>query len=230
MLNRSNLSLSVLLFFTLFVTSAYSLSLKEKEVKNSDLEVKKMLPDPIAQFAQWSNLIKSDAKNVFVLGTSNPSGVPSTRTMMLKSFDGKGFVFYSSSASFKAQEMKSSPNVSMTFYWPESQRQVNVKGKIELLSKAESAAYFKTRSKESQLGSLASVQSKEIKSKNEVNNKFKKLQKKHAKKEVPVPDHWQGYRVVPQTLEFWQAGKHTLHDRVLYVLEKDKWVTKLLSP
>ena len=219
---------SLLTIFPFF--SAFSLSLKDKNVKNPPIELKKMLADPFAQFSQWSKQIKSDEKAFFVLGTANSVGIPSTRLMTLKSYDDKGFVFYSSSVSFKAQEMKSSPFASMTFYWPEAQQQVNIKGKIELLTKEESAAYFKTRSKESQLGSLASVQGKEINSKNEVTDKFKKLQKEYAKKDVPMPDHWQGYRIVPQTVEFWQAGHHTLHDRVLYVLEKNKWMIKILSP
>jgi pyridoxamine 5'-phosphate oxidase len=233
---RLNTHLSTLTVIALLLAPSQvgrAISLKPDQVKNLPLTNASAAAEPNEQFAQWFEKAKREDKNepgVFVLATASRSGIPSSRTMMLKSYDKKGFVFFSSSQSFKALEMRASPYASLTFYWPEQQRQVNVRGQIELLSKAESDEYFTSRTRESQVASWASAQGSALESREQLHNKFAELQKVHEGKPVPVPPHWQGYRVVPSTVEFWQAGPHTLHDRVFYQLKNGKWWSHALSP
>lgn len=215
-------------------SAGLALSLKPEEVKNKPFTKMETLANPFDQFGLWYDKAKKEnihEPSVFILATASRSGIPSSRAMMLNSYDKKGFLFSSSSQSFKAHEMRASPYVAATFWWPEQQRQIGIRGRVELLSEAESNAVFNSRPRESQIASWASAQGKEMESREQLHTKFKELDEAYKGKPIPVPPHWQVYRIAPNIVEFWQAGPHTLHDRVLYKFDdKGKWFVHALSP
>ncbi len=211
------------------------LSNLRKEYIQSRLSYDNLLENPIAQFEIWfkaaqsANVIESNAMSLSTVSTDN---IPNIRTVLLKFFDKNGFVFYTNYTSQKAKEMESNPNVAILFPWLAMERQVKIIGKVEKVSKTESVKYFLSRPKNSQLGAWVSQQSSVISSRKILMDKFFELKEKFQNKEIPFPDFWGGYRVVPYQIEFWQGGEHRLHDRFVYTWEKDtnKWVTSIKAP
>jgi len=168
--------------------------------------------------------------NAMTLATVDEFGMPYQRTVLLKYFDGGGFVFFTNYASRKAKQMELNPKVSLLFPWITLERQVIIQGSIEKISTAESLKYFASRPRESQIGAWVSNQSEVVTSRKFLLQKLAEIREKFAHGEVPLPSFWGGYRVVPQMMEFWQGGPARLHDRFLYRHQATSWEIERLSP
>lgn len=192
--------------------------------------------DPIVQFGQWFGEAL-DAQvlepNAMTLATASPDGVPHARIVLLKGVDDAGFVFYTNYGSAKAQELSLNPRAALAFVWLELQRQVRIEGRVERVSAEESAAYFQSRPKGSQIGAYASPQSQPIDSRQILEDNVKRLEAQYAEAEaLPLPDFWGGYRVIPSHIEFWQGRSSRLHDRIAYTrtTEGGAWTRVRLAP
>ena len=203
-------------------------SAADRELNRDDLA-----EDPFLQFEDWFKLAcEQDAldPNAMAMSSVDEQGRPYCRTVLLKSFDERGFVFYTNYESRKANHMAGNPQVALLFFWRELGRQIGIRGHAEKLSTAESLAYFASRPRGSQLGAWVSPQSSTITSRALLKNKFEELKQKFANKEVPLPSFWGGYRVVPREVEFWQGRDDRLHDRFMYTREADSWQIERLAP
>ncbi|HEY5754122.1 MAG TPA: pyridoxamine 5'-phosphate oxidase [Chthoniobacterales bacterium] len=201
----------------------------QKGIRRSELDA-----NPIVQFRKWfeqalaANLIEP---NAMTLSTASRDGWVSSRTVLLKAYDERGFVFFTNYGSRKAQELAENPHAALLFPWLGLERQVCVCGSAEKISTAESVAYFVSRPFGSRLGAWVSHQSKIISSRAILETKLKEMLGKFAQGKVPLPDFWGGYRVAPVRLEFWQGRPNRLHDRFQYVLtESGSWQLDRLSP
>ncbi len=194
-----------------------------------------MMPDsPLPLFEDW---IRTAAEagilepNAMVLATADAGGRPFTRTVLLKQMDARGLVFYSNFESRKAKHIEGNPQVSLLFLWLGLERQVSVNGRAERISTAESLKYFVTRPFGSRLGAWSSPQSRVIKSRSLLEAKLDEMKRKFRGGEVPLPSYWGGYRVVPESFEFWQGRQNRLHDRFLYMRGTDgNWTCDRLAP
>ena len=189
--------------------------------------------DPFIQFKRWYKLVNDSNISMFdamILATSTLNGIPSLRTVLLKSVDVNGFVFFTNYFSRKGKELIENPNSALLFYWKELERQVRIEGKIEKVSRSESKEYFHSRPRESQIGAWVSNQSSEIPNREFLDNKFNDLKKKFEDKEIPLPVYWGGYKLIPIYFEFWQGRENRLHDRICYKKIKDEWRIFRLSP
>jgi len=191
-------------------------------------------PSPFAQFERWFKQAEAAVPilpNAMTLATATKEGVPSSRVVLLKDFDERGFVFYTNYESHKAGELNENPIASLSFYWAELARQVRITGTVTRTSRSESEAYFHTRPIDSQLGAWASDQSAVISSRDVLERRMAELLEKHEGKQIPLPPYWGGYRVAPFVFEFWQSRASRLHDRLRYRLETDgEWVIDRLAP
>lgn len=204
-----------------------------KEYSDRGLHREDMNADPVAQFSTWftqATEMKVHEPNAMTLATVDESGMPCQRTVLLKVFDGKGFVFFTNYTSRKAQQMERNPKVCLLFPWITLERQVIIQGTVEKISTAESLKYFTVRPRESQIGAWVSNQSEVISSRKFLMQKLAEIKEKFAHGEVPLPSFWGGYRVIPQAIEFWQGGPARLHDRFLYTRQGDTWNIDRLSP
>jgi len=166
-----------------------------------------------------------------LLATCNPNNQPSLRTVLLKSFDDKGFVFFTNYNSKKAKEIADNPQVSLLFHWTILQRQVRIEGKVEKISFEESEEYFHSRGRGSQIGAWASHQSEPLTSRKDLELKVKEIEAKYKDQTVPLPPFWGGYRVVPEKIEFWQGKADRLHDRFEFNHQADgQWTVVRLNP
>ena len=192
-------------------------------------------PDPIAQFEVWfQQALDADLiePNAMTLATATPEGKPTARIVLLKGVSAKGFVFYTNYESQKGQQLIANPYAALVFLWDKLERQVRIEGKVERLSAAESAEYFHSRPKASQLGAWASDQSRVIPHREVLEKKLADLKEQYSgDRIVPLPEHWGGFRVVPSRIEFWQGRPSRLHDRLVYDrLVDDSWSINRLSP
>lgn len=194
--------------------------------------------DPVTQFRRWF-LEAIDAEllepNAMSLATAGKDGLPGVRTVLLKAFDERGFVFFTNYASRKAEQIAENPQAALLFPWLALERQVIISGSVCKLSVAESLAYFASRPFGNKLGAWVSMQSKVIPSRKFLEMKFEEMKKKFASGEVPLPDFWGGYRVEHDRVEFWQGSASRLHDRFLYTRERSgeegsAWRIARLSP
>jgi pyridoxamine 5'-phosphate oxidase len=201
------------------------------DYQKSELNVKDLTEKPITLFQQWLSqaISYSNDANAFVLSTVNSNGVPSSRVLLLRDASEKGFSFFTNYSSRKSQEIEINPNVCMNFFWPDMERQVRINGSISRLSEQESDDYFNSRPYESRIGAWCSPQSQVIESREVLENKIQELKKKYPN-EVPRPENWGGYTIVPNEIEFWQGRASRLHDRFLYNNEDEKWSINRLAP
>jgi pyridoxamine 5'-phosphate oxidase len=191
--------------------------------------------DPILQFAEWFDQARKTEiadPTAMALATVGSNGQPSQRTVLLKYYDEKGFVFFTNFESRKAKEIKDNSKVSLLFVWLDLERQVMINGIASKISAAESAKYFMTRPKESQMAAWVSSQSNPLTSRQILLQKFQEMKKKIGEGKVPLPSFWGGYRVEPVEIEFWQGRKNRLHDRFLYTRkgESKEWNIERLAP
>ena len=198
------------------------------------LDREDLADDPYVQFADWfgyaCETVPMDP-NAVSIATVDSEGRPSSRTVLLKYFDEKGFVFFSNFESKKARDIETNPNVALLFFWSDAARQVRIAGTAEKIPTSETLKYFMTRPRGSQIGAWVSAQSSVISSRSLLETEFQKLKDKFRKKEVPLPSFWGGYRVVPQEIEFWQGRRNRLHDRFRYALQDDgRWEIERLAP
>lgn len=204
-----------------------------KEYASHPLDSFSLLQNPFEQFQNWLEEAWKHGiiePNAMVLATSTLNGVPSSRTVLLKQIDQNGFVFFTNYQSRKGHEILHNPHVSATFLWKEMERQVVIEGITEKISREESASYFATRPRGTQLGAWASSQDREIPNKEVLIEAYQSLEKTYEGKEIPVPPYWGGYRIKPYTFEFWQGQRNRLHDRFRYFQEDAKWKIVRLSP
>jgi len=193
-----------------------------------------LLESPFEQFEQWFREAEKCAlqePNAMCLATADANGQPSTRVVLLKDFSEKGLTFYTNYQSRKAGHLAANPQAAANFLWLPLQRQVNVIGRVERISKAESLKYFLSRPFSSQLGAWASPQSQVITSRSILEMKLDQMKRKFAEGKVPLPDNWGGYRIVPESFEFWQGRTSRLHDRFIYQRdEAGLWSAKRFAP
>ena len=204
-----------------------------KEYTGRGLHREDLDADPIRQFEVWfrqATELGLHEPNAMSLATVDAAGMPLLRTVLLKYFDAKGFVFFTNYESRKARQIAENPRVSLLFPWILLERQVIVQGRAEKISAAESLRYFISRPRESQLGAWVSQQSSVISSRKILMQKLHEISEKFREGEIPLPSFWGGFRVVPEKIEFWQGGPARLHDRFLYKKKDDGWTVERLSP
>lgn len=198
-------------------------------LRRADLAV-----DPFAQFNRWfEQVIEADVcdPTAMVLATVGADGQPSQRIVLLKQLDDTGFVFYTNTASRKGRELAGNPRASLLFPWHPLERQVKVCGRVEMLGREAAQNYFASRPRESQLAAWASPQSEVIASRDELLHRFEEAKQRYGDSEIPLPDNWGGYRIVPEEVEFWQGGAHRLHDCFCYRLGAEgRWQIDRVAP
>jgi pyridoxamine 5'-phosphate oxidase len=192
-------------------------------------------PDAMEQFNRWFDqamLAELPEPNAMTLATASAKGKVSSRVVLLKEFDKKGFVFFTNYNSRKGKDISENPFGALSFLWLELERQVRIEGEIEKITPEESDQYFESRPRGSQLGAWASEQSSRVDSRIALSELYNALEKKYANKNIPRPPHWGGYRLIPDTIEFWQGGPGRIHDRILYFKAADgiSWNKKRLAP
>ena len=203
------------------------------EHPNLALSEEDVSADPFEQFAQWMREALDQGgseANAMTLATATPDGVPSARTVLLKGFDERGFVFYSNYESQKGHELSENPRAALLFHWQLLQRQIRINGTVQRTSTEESDAYFHSREVGSQLGAAVSHQSQVIPSRQWLEDRLRELEAQYTGA-VPLPSYWGGFRVTPISFEFWQGRRSRLHDRLRYTLQADgSWKIERLSP
>ena len=210
-----------------------SLEDNRREYDYGKLSRESLLDNPFDQFTLWMNqAIEAGVQDptAMSVATVSSEGKPWQRMVLLKGFDEQGFVFYTNLGSRKAKEIESNAQVSLHFPWLQLDRQVIVGGRAHRLSTAEVMKYFLSRPKGSQLAAWASKQSSRINSRQALETQFAQIKQKFAKGEIPLPDFWGGYLVVPEEIEFWQGGENRLHDRFCFTRDNDGWTIARLSP
>lgn len=199
------------------------------EYVNIGLSEADLEPEPMAMFRRWfADAAELTEPNAMVLATVSPDGQPSARIVLLKGLDLRGFVFYTNLTSRKAEDLAANPRCSLLFPWHGLQRQVRVDGRAEPLDRAAVAAYFATRPRGAQLGAWASPQSRVV-SEAELEERYAAADAAHPV-DVPAPDFWGGYAVVPDAVEFWQGRQNRMHDRLRYRRDAGQWVVERLAP
>jgi pyridoxamine 5'-phosphate oxidase len=204
-----------------------------REYKLSRLDIDNLQANPIAQFRYWLNdALKSEVSEptAMVLSTSTPEGKSSSRVVLLKDLDEDGFTFFTNYESKKAVHITANPVGSLLFFWPQIERQVRIEGKILKASQNESDEYFNTRPEGSKIGAWASPQSKRIPSREYLENLQKDYLNLFKRKALERPEHWGGYKLIPDLVEFWQGRENRLHDRFEYSRNGGTWEVHRLAP
>lgn len=190
--------------------------------------------DPVTQFNAW--LAEAQGQqilepNAMTLATVDAAGQPWTRTVLLKICDARGFTFFTNYDGAKGRQLAGNPQAALTFWWGALERQVNITGIVEKTSAEESETYFHSRPASSQIGAWASAQSEVVADRAQLEAQFSAALEKHSETEIPLPPHWGGYRLAPQTIEFWQGRRSRLHDRLRYTRQPDGgWKIERLAP
>ena len=205
-----------------------------KEYMQRGLDEGDLDADPFRQFAAWFDEARASSPiepNAMALATVGADGRPSLRMVLLKGADERGFVFYTNYESRKGRELADTPWAALTFFWPEMERQIRIEGRVEPVSAEESDAYFHSRPIGSQLSASASHQSEVIAGREELEQRVAALSAQYHDQEIPRPENWGGFRVIPDAIEFWQGRANRLHDRLRYrLLASGGWQIERLSP
>lgn len=204
-----------------------------REYRHVTLLEKDARDDPIEQFKDWfQQAVELDVPlaNAMVLATATREGKPTARYVLLKDVSERGFSFYTHSVSVKGKQMAENPEVALVFYWSQVHRQVRIEGRAHRLSDEESDAYFNTRPYDSRLAAWVADQSSIVESREFLEGRMAEIERRYPGEDVPRPDTWIGYRVVPGCMEFWQGRESRLHDRLLYTRDKDQWQRVRLAP
>ncbi len=189
-------------------------------------------PNPFELFGNWYDLaIETEINdpNAMTLSTIS-NNRPSSRVVLLKSHDEKGFVFYTNSNSKKGKSISENNNIALNFHWKTQNRQIRIEGKAKIVSSEIADSYFNSRPRGSQIGAWSSNQSAKLNTRSELIENIKKFEKKYEDQDIPRPSHWNGYLVKPQLIEFWQEMPFRIHDRVVYTLLNNEWEIKKLYP
>jgi pyridoxamine 5'-phosphate oxidase len=203
-----------------------------EEYMRSGLHERDLSPDPVTQFGEWFDEALNSGvalPNAMTLATATGTGRPSARTVLLKEFDARGFVFYSNYRSRKGRDLAENPRAMLLFCWEELERQIGIEGRVEQVSAAESDAYFATRPLGSRLSAVISPQSDPVANR-ETLEKMLEEASKRWRDSPPRPQHWGGYRLAPDRFEFWQGRKDRLHDRLCYRKAGSEWKIERLAP
>lgn len=213
----------------------YEISKLREEYTKSVLNEGDLHPDPRAQFERWlADALNGQVMepNAMTLSTLSEQGRISSRIVLLKGLDHRGFIFYTNYLSKKGRELSINPQASLLFFWPELQRQVRVEGKVKKVSEQESDLYFHSRPKGSKLGAWASEQSSEVRARTDLDDQLLRISQQYENlEEVPRPAHWGGFVLEPDLIEFWQGRENRMHDRLVYYGKKSgEWTVKRLSP
>lgn len=203
------------------------------EYRRHSLSEQDVAADPIAQFTRWFEEAVSAAvvePNAMCLATATPDAYPSARMVLLKGFDARGFVFYTDYRSRKGQELADNPHASLCFFWAELERQVRINGAVQRVSRTESDEYFQSRPLPSRVGAWTSHQSMVLTDRSVLEQQLATNEERFASGHVPLPDHWGGFRIIPEEFEFWQGRESRLHDRIQFRREAGAWVKRRLSP
>ena len=209
-----------------------SLSQLRRQYSQGELDITSVHSDPIVQFGKWMDEVLAadiDEPTAMTLATADLSGKPSARMVLLKGYDDRGFVFFTNYESRKGREITANPRVALVLYWKELERQVRIEGTVTKVSAAESDEYFASRPPESRAGAIASPQSRVISDRKNLEDRMKELLTMDEK-DLVRPEHWGGFRVMPETVEFWQGRTGRLHDRILYTRTKKGWKLQRLAP
>ena len=204
-----------------------------REYSSADLNETDAAADPLVQFGNWmkhalaASVLDAEA---MTLATVSDEGAPSVRIVLLRGYDQRGFSFYTNYESGKARELAQNPRCALVFFWPEIERQVRIQGVAQKMSPEESAAYFATRPRSSQLGAWASRQSEVLGSRQELEQRFASLEREYEGSRIPRPPNWGGYRIRPKVMEFWQGRPSRLHDRLRYTETAAGWNLERLAP
>lgn len=200
----------------------------------SGLDEKEIDPDPIKQFQVWLNdafEAKIPLAEAMTLATATADGKPSARMVLLKQVDQDGFVFFTNYRSAKSRQLDANPYAALVFYWNQLERQVRVEGSVAKVSAEESREYFLTRPRESQIGAWASDQSEVISGRDILEQRARELETLYCERDIDCPEHWGGYRVTPERIEFWKSRIGRLHDRILYQRDASGlWTISRLAP
>ncbi len=204
------------------------------EFANEEFDESKASKNPFEEFGYWMDeALKAEVSepNAVTLATCSSDGKPTARVVLLRGFDEKGFVFFTNYNSRKGDEIDANPNVCLNFFWTEIGRQVRIQGVASKIPSADSEEYFNSRPRESQIGAWASYQSEELESAQELKEKVAEIEKRYEGRDVPRPEHWGGYCVSPDYIEFWQGRMSRLHDRLVYSRDDSGiWTLGRLSP
>ena len=206
---------------------------KKKSNQSNELNETSVDKDPFIQFTKWYESILDSNLNeptAMMLSTADANGNPSARIVLLKEIDDSGFVFYTNYGSRKGKDLEGNPKAALTFFWDELRRQIRIEGSIEKISRETSKEYFSSRPRESQIGAWVSAQSSVIPNREILENKFDELEEKFGNEEIPLPDFWGGYRLIPNYFEFWQGRENRLHDRICYKKENNEWHIFRIAP
>lgn len=201
--------------------------------RNPPLTEADVLPDPLAQFQRWladaegAGLVEPTAMS---LGTVSTSGRPSVRIVLFKGLYQDGFTFYTNYDSRKGEDLAATPYAALTFWWDKLERQVRIEGRVERVPAELSDRYFHSRPRGSQIGAYTSRQSAVLPQRADLDTRLASTEQKFAGQEIPLPEYWGGYRVVPDNVEFWQGRLNRVHDRLRYVRDGANWRIERLEP
>lgn len=203
------------------------------EYETAGLIEDEMAADPFSEFDSWfEGVIEAelDQPNTFVLATADKDGAPSARAVLMKDFSSSGIVFYTNLDSRKSQDLRANPIAAATFVWTPLHRQVRFEGAVALVSDGEADSYFRTRPRGAQLAAHASEQSRPVGSREELDRRFREAEERFGDDPIPRPDDWGGWRLTPDTVEFWQGRPNRFHDRIRYRGAHPEWKKERLSP